>query len=262
MGGKIEALEQQVKSDEKVEHKVKAEFKSNNESIESQMNVITQLKNNIKDDQKFLADKEKEIGKFGNLFQTLKDNEKNDADALAAAEDTYNKINAGYLQSDTGENATMEQQIINAKESAAQAQTDLKKCELDLKHNQELLQKKTKDLSNTSSDYKKDSQALEVKEKEVKNLENHLKKFNYQEGHIEGLNQQRQELMREVHHLRDRVDNFESNYPNLRFNYQKPHPTFDERSVKGLVCKLITVKDKQAAYALDITAGGRVMTFP
>ena len=47
-------------------------------------------------------------------------------------------------------------------------------------------------------------------------------------------------------------------FPQLRFDYTDPEKNFDRRRVKGLVCKLVQVKDTSNATALEVTAGGKV----
>jgi hypothetical protein len=44
----------------------------------------------------------------------------------------------------------------------------------------------------------------------------------------------------------------------LNFEYRDPEHNFKRSAVKGLVCKLFTLKDKSAATALEIVGGGRV----
>lgn len=44
----------------------------------------------------------------------------------------------------------------------------------------------------------------------------------------------------------------------LNFEYQDPQKNFDRSKVKGLVAKLIDVKDKTHSTALEVAAGGRL----
>lgn len=92
----------------------------------------------------------------------------------------------------------------------------------------------------------------------MKALEKKLKELNYEDGHMERLGEQRNALRNEIRKLEDELGQLESRYPQISFQYQKPDPNFNPNSVKGVVCKLITVKDKRAAYALDIAAGGKL----
>ena len=208
-----------------------------------------------------LATKEKELSKVGGLFQKLKDQDQRDSGAVLAAQETYQKISSGLLESESGENATLEQQLINAKQSATQAQTEVKQCEMTLSHSKEQLNKKQNDMRSTENEYKKDSKKLEDVELHLKKLQNELQKINYTEGAMESYQEQKQLLNRDIGNLQDQVYNFESMYPQLRFQYRDPEPNFRKDSVKGLVCQLITLRDHRSAYALDVAAGGKVMWF-
>lgn len=47
-------------------------------------------------------------------------------------------------------------------------------------------------------------------------------------------------------------------FPHLQFVYTNPSSGFDRSTVKGPVAKLVRLKDKTAATALEVTAGGKV----
>lgn len=253
-------IEQSLREAEKKEHKITAEINSNKENIKAGETNIKQLKTNIQDDEILLSSKLKEIDKVGGLFEKLKEQDRLDSEAVVAAQEAYQKISSGLLQCDDGSNATLEQQLINAKQSLSQAQTEIKQCEMTLTHNKQQLTKKKADMQSTANEYKNDNRKLEDMQKNLKNFENELSKLNYQEGYLESLEEQKGSLMREIRQLTDKVDNFESYYPQLRFYYKDPEPNFRRELVKGLVCKSITVKDRRAAYALEMAAGGKVCT--
>ncbi|KZC13859.1 PREDICTED: structural maintenance of chromosomes protein 2 [Dufourea novaeangliae] len=257
-GGQLQSLQTDLKNVEKKQYKLSAEVNSSKENIKAAIKGIEQLKTNIKDDENVCTSKQLEYAKVEGLFKQLKEMDEQDSNAVLVAQEKYQKIMSGLLESQDGENATLEQQLITAKQTATEAQTQRKQCEMTLNHNKEQLKIKKKDLKNTGDEYKKYTKDLENKEKDVKNFENELKKLNYEDGTIEQLKQQRHVLKNEIRALDEKVDHFESRYPQIRFEYQKPEANFNTNSVKGVVCKLVTVKDNRAAYALDIAAGGKL----
>lgn len=254
----LESLEQELQECEKKQYKLSAEVNSNKENIKAVKKTLEQIKINITEDKSALVLKEKELEKVGGLFHNLKEMCQKDTKAVLEAQEKYQKVSAGLLESEDGENATLEQQLINAKQNMTQAQTELKQCEMTLNHNRQQLNKKQKDMNNTENEYKKYNMDLEKKEKELKSLENELKKLNYKDGYSEDLKRQKSNLIAEIKPLREKLDQFESRYPRTRFQYQNPEPNFNAKSIKGVVCKLIDVKDKKAAYALEVAAGGKV----
>ncbi|EFN85328.1 structural maintenance of chromosomes protein 2 [Harpegnathos saltator] len=257
-GDKLESAEHELKEYEKKQFKLSAEINGNKENIKAVIKAIQQTKNNIEDDKKVLMLKEKEFGKVGDLFQKLKEMDQKDAEAVLKAQEKYQKISSGLLESDDGENATLEQQLINAKQNMVQAQTELKQCEMTLNHNRQQLTKKQEDMHNTENEYKKYNKDLEVKEKELENLRNELDRLNYEDNYVEDLMKQKHTLITEIRSLHEKIDQFESRYPQTKFDYRKPEPNFNSQSVKGIVCKLLNIKDKKTAYALEIAAGGKL----
>ncbi|KAJ8670143.1 hypothetical protein QAD02_001402 [Eretmocerus hayati] len=251
-------IEQNLKDAEKKEHKLVAEINSNKESIKSAETNIKQLKSGIKEDEKSLEVKLKEIEKVGGLFEKLKEQDRLDSEAVVAAQEAYQKISSGLLQCEDGSNATLEQQLINAKQNLSEAQTEIKQCEMTLSHNKQLLTKKKSEMQSTADENKSDNAKLESMQRDVTNLEKELGKLSYQEGTLENLDGERRNLFRDVNQLKGRIDGFESNYPQLRFYYRDPEPNFRRESVKGLVCQSIRIKDISNAYALEIAAGAKL----
>ncbi|XP_026666450.1 structural maintenance of chromosomes protein 2 isoform X2 [Ceratina calcarata] len=257
-GGQLESLDKELKEFEKRQCKLAAEANSSKESIKAAQKAIDQLRANIVDDENAFTLKQKEYSKVEGLFKNLKNMDEQDREAVLRAQENYQKVSAGLLANQDGENATLEQQLISAKQNVTEAQTQRKQCEMSLQHNREQLKRKQVEVKNTGDEYKKYTVDLETKEREVSNLEKKLRKLNYEDGHIERLGEQRNALRREIMILEEELAQLESRYPQVRFDYKKPDPSFNPNSVKGVVCKLITVRDRRAAYALDIAAGAKL----
>lgn len=254
-------LEHELQEYEKKQFKLSAEVNGNKENIKAAIKAIQQMKINIEDDKKMLMLKEKELGDVGSLFQKLKEMDQMDTRAVSEAQKKYQQISSGLLESEDGENATLEQQLINAKQNMIQAQTELKQCEMALNHSKQQLIKKQEDMHNTENEYKKYSMNLEAKEKELKNLCSELENLNYDDHYVENMKRQRHTLNTDIRSLREKIDQFETRHPQTKFEYQKPELNFNATSVKGIVCKLFIVKDKKTAYALEIAAGGKVTSY-
>ncbi|KAK2575757.1 hypothetical protein KPH14_003647 [Odynerus spinipes] len=258
LGGKLEQLENDLKNAEQTQFKLVAKFNSNKENIKAAENAVEQLKINITDDENMLLVKEKEFEKVGGLFQRLKEKNTKDSEALLAAQERYQKISSGLLQTDEGENATLEQQLIHAKQRVTQAKTERVQCQMMLEHAKSQLNKKLKDMRDTEGEYIKYNKALEKKEEELKSFENELKKISYEEGYLEKLRTLKNLLKSEIRSLEEKIDELEIQYSQLRFNYEIPDSCFDKNSIKGMVCKLLTIKNKETAYALEVAAGGKL----
>ncbi|KAF7989538.1 hypothetical protein HCN44_008212 [Aphidius gifuensis] len=257
-GDVLDELERKLKELEKNHSKLVAESNSNMENIKTEEKNIIQLKKNLTDDKTAYDDKKNELNNVGGLFEKLRKKNEEDAASVIAAQERLQKITAGLLETDTGENATLEQQLMNAKRNATTADTEVKQCEMGLKFSKEQLSLKQKETKTNDTDYQRDNKDLELKEKQLKTLTNELKKLNYEDGSLEILKDEKRNLINEIDNLKENIDQFTSRYPQLRFNYQDPSPNFNRDSVKGLVCTLLRLKDKKTAYALDVAAGNRL----
>lgn len=61
-----------------------------------------------------------------------------------------------------------------------------------------------------------------------------------------------------VRELQERVDELSSQLSRVRFDYKDPEKGFDRAKVKGVVAKLLRVKEPAAATALEVLAGGKL----
>lgn len=86
-----------------------------------------------------------------------------------------------------------------------------------------------------------------------------IAKLDFSETEYEGLEKQKTELEAIVTELTERVDTLQAQINGrLGFQYSDPVRGFDRSKVKGLVAKLIAVKDSKHATALEVVAGGKL----
>lgn len=99
----------------------------------------------------------------------------------------------------------------------------------------------------------------EKKASQVEKLQSQLEKLEFSLDEFNSLEQRKTELVSLVSELSDRVDTLSAKLEGrLSFEYSDPVRGFDRSKVKGLMAKLIQVKDKNHATAIEITAGGKL----
>ncbi|XP_042214594.1 structural maintenance of chromosomes protein 2-like [Homarus americanus] len=209
-------------------------------------------------DIKTVENKKTESDKLQGAFDTMRAQDQADNDALAAAEKRLQAISSGMYSAGDGEDATLQEQLMNTKASITEAKTMTKQAEMKLKHSKEELKKKEQEMKCTSAEYTKDKSFLDRMEKEVKNLETQLGKLDYDDSKVEELEGERRLLNNQIMNLQEKVEHLESRYPQLCFNYKDPEKNFNHSLVKGLVCKLVKLRDPTTATALEVTAGGKL----
>lgn len=257
-GGELQKLETLLKEAEKVEAKATAVVKSAKENISLETKHIKQLEKNVADDEKALELKKGELDKAQATFDQLKEAEKQDAEELAAAQRKFQAVSSGLLESTDGENATLQDQLMAAKQKATEAETEMKKCALKMQQDKKDLEMKKPLLKKTEMAFASDRKELEAKENELKGLKEKLKNCNYEDGKLESIQEQCRRINQDYRKCSDIVNNFLHRNPRLNFQYSDPEPNFDHSKVRGLLCKLFTIKDEQFARALESAAGGKL----
>lgn len=111
-GGKLQELENHLKEAEQLEAKASAKVKSAKETLSADTKHMKQLQKNIDDDVKALNQKNEELSKVQAIFDSLREADKQDAEALAAAQKKFQAVSSGLLESDDGENATLQDQLM------------------------------------------------------------------------------------------------------------------------------------------------------
>jgi structural maintenance of chromosome 2 len=109
----------------------------------------------------------------------------------------------------------------------------------------------------------KSAKALENKKdastKKVAEVKAQLEKLNFSESEYNAFEQEKDDLESSVTELSERVDTLSAQLQGrLSFRYSDPVRGFDRSKVKGLVAKLINVKDSKHSTALEVVAGDKL----
>ena len=96
------------------------------------------------------------------VYDTLRKEDDNCQSSLKAAEARLQAINVGQFTSESGESATLQDQIIKTKEEIATAETEIKTADSKIRANTEQLKKKQIEMKKTEAEYKRDSSSLGI----------------------------------------------------------------------------------------------------
>ncbi|XP_025830258.1 structural maintenance of chromosomes protein 2 [Agrilus planipennis] len=255
---KLQELEVELRAKEKEEAKANAAEKSLKDNITTEEKNIKQLQKNLKDDESALNTKEKELSQVQSLFEKLKNDDVEDNEAFALSQRKYEAICAGMEVNESGEAETLQEQLMNAKQEATEASVKIKETNMQLKHFQEVIQEKTKTRISNVAEYERDKITLEKMQKEVRSLENSLEKLKFSEEKLQECQTSRKNLIHEVRRMGEKIERFEAQNPYATINYTDPEPNFNRSNVKGVVCRLINLKDNATATAIETAAGGKL----
>ncbi|XP_055592963.1 structural maintenance of chromosomes protein 2 [Uranotaenia lowii] len=253
-GGVLSELEKELSAASKKEATVSAERNSTKDNIGVEQRKLKNLQKSIKDDENALSKKEAEMQKTGDMFQSLKDADEADAKGFADAQKHFEAVSAGLSTNEDGEAATLQDQLMAAKQKAAESATAIKQSEMELKHSQQLLKEKQGDMNSSDAAYLDDKKKLTKVENQIQSITNELQKIDYEEGSIEQLQERKQVLQQEIRQLKGDLDR--RNAYRWEFQYRDPEPNFNRGSVYGMVAKLVSVRDRKYALSLGTAAGG------
>ncbi|XP_071166504.1 structural maintenance of chromosomes protein 2-like [Mytilus edulis] len=257
-GSVLQKLEHNLSEKQKVEALAQSAVDNKKEGLKAEQKKRKDLVKQSDNDKKTLQSKQKEIDKVAKDLEKLQAQSNEDQEAYTAAQNRFQAVSAGLSSNTDGEDATLNDQLLTAKNDISKAQTETKQAQMRLKHARDEVKKKQAEVKKTEQDYKKDTSAYDSIKKNMQNLENEMKKLGYEEGIDERLAGERRTLSQEVHRLKEQLDTLEARFPHLQFDYKDPEKNFDRRKVHGLVCKLIKVRDVKTATALEVAAGGKL----
>ncbi|CAA6656972.1 unnamed protein product [Spirodela intermedia] len=132
----------------------------------------------------------------------------------------------------------LEDQLRDAKASVGDAETDqlMSKCEEAVAVENELNQRKS----------------------ELEQIKATMGSIGYQDGQLEALQKERSAELEIVEKVKDEIRILSGQLANVEFTYRDPVKNFDRSKVKGVVAKLIKVKDSSTMIALEVAAGGKL----
>lgn len=151
------------------------------------------------------------------------------------------------------------------KERLAEAQTGLASCKgevkasgLQIKHLKKELSEAQKVAKKKDAENAKLNKDLEKAEKAVAEAEGKLGSIDFDEKKRSKLADNLQKEEKDAQAWQERVQKLRAQLSALDFQFKNPEKGFDRNRVKGVVAKLLHVKDPSANSALEVIAGGKL----
>ncbi|KAK7283893.1 hypothetical protein RIF29_13642 [Crotalaria pallida] len=176
--------------------------------------------------------------------------------SLEDHEKEYQGVLAGKSSGD--EEKCLEDQLGDAKVAVGSAETELKQLKTKITHCEKELKEKTNQLRSKHEEAISVENELNARRKDVENVKIGLESLAYKEGEMEALQKERATEVDCVQKWKDEIRNLSAYLGNVEFTYRDPVNNFNRSKVKGVVAKLIKVKDPSTMTALEVTAGGKL----
>jgi structural maintenance of chromosome 2 len=181
------------------------------------------------------------------------------AEAASALQAEYRDMCAGVGNTSNEESLTLTDQIAAATAKAEECQAKAEQDVLRIKHLKATvasLRKEVKDTEKSVAGLAKDRAAAAAR---VASMEGDLASQKFDEGELRRLQGVCDEEEPAIGRLREQVEGLEAQLAGrLNFDYASPSRDFDRSKVKGLVAKLVQIKDPAHATALEVAAGGKL----
>lgn len=171
----------------------------------------------------------------------------------------YQNMCAGISSEESGDGMTLPDQISKAHNDASSADAKAKQALMKMKHLQKSIKPVEKDMKKEEKSSSKLASKRDAASEKVKELKEKLETISFSPDEFSALEAEKDELEASMSQFQETVDTLTAQLEGrLSFNYSDPVKGFDRSKVKGLVAKLIHVKNSDHATALEVTAGGKL----
>ncbi|XP_075108147.1 structural maintenance of chromosomes protein 2-1 isoform X2 [Nicotiana tabacum] len=256
MGGEIKLLTEKVDALSCDLVKETSVLKNQGDILKTEKKNCVKVEKNLEELKQSAEEKVAAVRKAEEGASDLKKRVEELSMSLEEHEKEYQGVLAG--KSSGNEEKCLEEQLADAKVEVGNAETELKQLQTKINHcEKELKGKKTQLLS------KREEAAAVEKElnngrKQVEKLQKALESLLYKEEQMDSLQSDRAVEVEAIQKLKDEIRVLSSRLANIDFTYSDPVKNFNRSKVKGIVAKLIKVKDSSAMTALEVSAGGKL----
>ncbi|KAF2311710.1 hypothetical protein GH714_026311 [Hevea brasiliensis] len=256
MGGEVKALSEKVHAlsqdlvrEVSVLNNKEDTLRSENENAEKIVCSIEDLKQSVKERATAVRKSEEGAADLKKRVEEL-------SKSLEGHEKDYQGVLAG--KSSGNEEKCLEDQLAEAKVAVGNTETELKQLKTKISHCEKELKEKRHQLMSKREEEVAAENELNARKKDVENVKLALESLPYIEGEMEVLQKDRASEIDLVQKLKDKIRDLLAQLSNVQFTYRDPVKNFNRSKVKGVVAKLIKVKDSSTMTALEVTAGGKL----
>ncbi|KAI8564584.1 hypothetical protein RHMOL_Rhmol03G0191600 [Rhododendron molle] len=256
MGGEVKTLSKKV--DDLSCNLVREEsiLKNQVETLNTEKENAEKITRSIAELKKSIEEKASAVKSADDGAADLKKRVEELSKSLEESEKDYQGVVAG--KSSGNEDKCLEDQLGDAKVAVGNAETELKQLKTKITHSEKELKEKSQQLLSKREEAVAAENELHTRSKDVESVQKALESLPYEDGKMEALQKDRASELEVVQKLKDEIRILSAQLANVDFTYRDPVKNFDRSKVKGVVAKLIKVKDSSTLTALEVAAGGKM----
>ncbi|KAF3328938.1 hypothetical protein FCM35_KLT06016 [Carex littledalei] len=255
-GGELKELSNFFDELEKHLVKEKSMMVNQQESLDNEKAAAKKIEKSIEETKRSIQEREAAVTNAENGAADLKEKVENLTKTLDEHEKDYQGVLAG--KSSGNEEKCLEDQLRDAKAAAGEAKSQLEQLEAKIRHSESELKAKRAQWASKQDEATVAQKEFDARNKELEAIKASMDSTEYKEGDMEAKQKERSALSATVQELKDKVRVLSGQLANVHFSYRDPVKNFDRSKVKGVLAKLIQVKDSSTATALEVAAGGKL----
>ncbi|KAH7423215.1 hypothetical protein KP509_12G044400 [Ceratopteris richardii] len=225
-------------------------YSNQKDTLKTEKAAIKKLERNIKDLEAFYAEKCAEILKIDNDAAGLKSKVEMLTSNLVEFEKEYQGVQAG--KSGGHEEKSLADQLSEMKVAAGKAMTESKQAKTRIHHLEEELKERKRQLASKKEEANALDKELQSKRTEIEKIRNALSCIPIEEGRLESLEKLKEQELEAIGKLEAEINEISAQLGSMNFHYSDPVKNFERTRVKGVVARLMHVKDIMAATALEV----------
>eukprot|EP00775_Hariotina_reticulata_P003904 gene3904-4158_t len=157
-----------------------------------------------------------------------------------------------------GSNKSLSERLADARNSQTSADAEAKAADIKLKHLSKQAAEQRKALASKDKEAGAMKQQLDQAQEKIISCKQALQDLNYDAAAAEQLAETLQAENAAVRSAKEAVEVLAAQMSSMDFAYRDPERNWNRSRVKGVVAKLVRVKDPASATALEVAAGGRL----
>ncbi|KAH0461507.1 hypothetical protein IEQ34_009082 [Dendrobium chrysotoxum] len=256
LGGEVKKLSLTVDELSRCLVKETSIMSNQEESLRSEENAAKKISKNIDDLKRSIIEKDFAVHKVESGATDLKERVEELSKNLHDCEKEYQGVLAG--KSNINEDKCLEDQLRDAKVAVGNCETELKQLKTKTSHLDKELKTKRAQLKSKCDEAAAVEKELVDRKKDLDSIKSALESIGCEEGEMEALQKDRAVELEAIQKLKDGIRILSGQLANVEFSYRDPVKNFDRSSVKGVVARLIKIKDRSTMTALEVAAGGKL----
>ncbi|GAB2265441.1 Structural maintenance of chromosomes protein 2-2 [Dionaea muscipula] len=259
MGGEVKTLSHKV---DVLSHDLVREasaLKNKEDTLQCETKNADKILRSIQDLNQSIEERASAVKKAEDGASDLKKRVQDLSKNLEELEKEYQGVVAG--KSGQNEEKSLEDELADAKLAVGSVEIELKQLKTKISHGEKELKEKRIQLMSKRDEAAAIESELNTRKQEVETVKIALESLKYKEEQncrLEALQKERTAEFELVQKLKDRIRMLSGQIANVEFSYRDPTKNFDRAKVKGVIAKLIKVKDSSTMTALEVVAGGRL----